>query len=40
VKWQAQISVDGKRCRIGYYDNEKENAIDYARAVFKFKYNE
>eukprot|EP00984_Skeletonema_dohrnii_P000070 scaffold23_cov101-Skeletonema_dohrnii-CCMP3373.AAC.5 len=36
-KWQAQISIDGKRQCIGYYDNEEEAAADYARAVFKYK---
>jgi hypothetical protein len=36
-KWKAQISVDGKRHYIGYYDNEEEAAIDHARAVSKYK---
>eukprot|EP00985_Skeletonema_marinoi_P014016 scaffold7020_cov141-Skeletonema_marinoi.AAC.11 len=36
-KWQAQISIDGKQRRIGYYENEEEAAADYARAVFKYK---
>jgi len=29
--------MDGKRHYIGYYENEEEAAIDYARAVFKYK---
>jgi hypothetical protein len=33
----AHISVDGKQHLIGYNDNEEEAAIDYARAVFKYK---
>eukprot|EP00984_Skeletonema_dohrnii_P017348 scaffold7875_cov71-Skeletonema_dohrnii-CCMP3373.AAC.1 len=36
-KWQAQIYIDGKDQRIGYYENEEEAAVDYARAVFKYK---
>ena len=36
-KWQAQINLDGKQRRIGYYDDENEAAVDYARAVFKYK---
>jgi hypothetical protein len=36
TKWQARISVDGNRHYIGYYDNEEEAAIDYARAVSKY----
>ena len=37
-KWRAQIGIDGKlRSHIGYYDNEEEAAIDYARAVFKYR---
>eukprot|EP00984_Skeletonema_dohrnii_P005687 scaffold2005_cov115-Skeletonema_dohrnii-CCMP3373.AAC.8 len=36
-KWQVQISIDGKKRHIGYYENEEEAAIDYARAVFKYK---
>ena len=36
-KWCAKISVDGKQHTIGYYENEEEAAIDYARAVFKYK---
>jgi len=38
-KWQAKIYIDGKDQRIGYYDyeNEEEAAVDYARAVFKYK---
>jgi len=36
-KWRAQIMIDGKSHSIGYYDNEEEAAIDYARAVFKYK---
>ncbi|KAK1739935.1 putative AP2/ERF family transcription factor family protein [Skeletonema marinoi] len=36
-KWQAQISIAGKSRFIGYYVNEEEAAVDYARTVFKFK---
>jgi hypothetical protein len=36
-KWKAQISFDGKQHYIGYYDNEEEAAIDYARAVSKYR---
>ena len=36
-KWIAQIKIEGKQRRIGYYDNEEEAAVDYARAVFKYK---
>eukprot|EP00985_Skeletonema_marinoi_P030621 scaffold32934_cov175-Skeletonema_marinoi.AAC.5 len=36
-KWQAQIMIDGKQRHIGCYENEEEAAVDYARAVFKFK---
>jgi hypothetical protein len=35
-RWQSKISIDGKQHLIGYYDNEEEAAIDYARAVFKY----
>ena len=36
-KWEASIMVDGKQQYIGYYENEEEAAIDYARAVLKYK---
>eukprot|EP00984_Skeletonema_dohrnii_P007063 scaffold2524_cov86-Skeletonema_dohrnii-CCMP3373.AAC.4 len=36
-KWKAQISIGGKERYIGCYENEKEAAVDYARAVFKYK---
>ena len=36
-KWHAQISFDGKNHTIGYYEDEEEAAVDYARAVFKCK---
>ena len=36
-KWQAQIQIDGKNHYIGLYENEEEAAINYARAVFKYK---
>ena len=36
-KWQARIRLEGKPRYIGYYKNEEEAAIDYARAVFKYK---
>eukprot|EP00985_Skeletonema_marinoi_P030622 scaffold32934_cov175-Skeletonema_marinoi.AAC.6 len=36
-KWHAQIMIAGKSLFIGYYDNDEEAAVDYARAVFKFK---
>eukprot|EP00984_Skeletonema_dohrnii_P010273 scaffold3999_cov138-Skeletonema_dohrnii-CCMP3373.AAC.8 len=36
-QWHAQITVEGKQCQIGSYDNEEEAAVDYARALFKHK---
>eukprot|EP00986_Skeletonema_menzelii_P007147 scaffold2777_cov119-Skeletonema_menzelii.AAC.1 len=36
-KWYAQIFIDGKKRSFGYYENEEEAAVDYARAVFKYK---
>jgi hypothetical protein len=36
IKWRAIISIEGKLHAIGYYDNEEEAAIDYARAVSKY----
>ena len=36
-KWMARIMIDGKERSIGYYENEEEAAIDYARALFKYK---
>ena len=38
-KWGAQIRIKGKQRqqRIGWYENEKEAAIDYARAVLKYR---
>ena len=36
-RWEAQIVLDGKLHHIGCYDEEKEAAVDYARAVFKYK---
>jgi hypothetical protein len=35
-KWQARMTIDGKRQSIGVYENEEEAAIDYARAMFKY----
>ncbi len=35
--WKAQISIHGKDRHIGCYDKEEEAAVDYARAVFKYK---
>ena len=35
-KWHATITVKGKQRHIGYYDDEEEAAVDYARAVFKY----
>eukprot|EP00975_Prorocentrum_lima_P012562 2663693-Prorocentrum_lima.AAC.1 len=29
--------IDGKQHCIGFYDNEEEAAVDYARAVFKYR---
>ena len=37
-KWQAQIVLDGKKHSIGCYDNEEEAAVDYARAVHKYRH--
>ena len=36
-KWKTQIMIDGKRHYIGLYANEEQAAVDYARAVFKYK---
>ena len=36
-KWHAQIMIAGKSLFIGYYDNEEAAAVDYARAVFRYK---
>eukprot|EP00984_Skeletonema_dohrnii_P025863 scaffold15073_cov110-Skeletonema_dohrnii-CCMP3373.AAC.1 len=36
-KWTAQITIEGKQRAIGSYENEEAAAIDYARAVFKYK---
>ena len=36
-KWRAKIRIDGKQRCIGYYDTDKEAAVDYARAVFKYE---
>ena len=36
-KWQAQIAIEGKQTSIGCYENEEEAAVDYARAVLKYK---
>jgi hypothetical protein len=36
-KWQSQILIEGEKCYIGYYESEVAAAIDYARAVFKYK---
>ncbi len=36
-KWKAEIWIDGKNRHIGYYENEEEAAVDYARAKFKYK---
>jgi len=36
-KWQAQIMIEGKQRVIGYYSDEMEAAVDYARALFKYK---
>jgi len=36
-KWQAQIEIEGKTRHIGVYENEEEAAIDFARAVLKYK---
>ena len=35
--WRAEITIDGKKRHVGYYDNEEDAAADYARAVFKYK---
>ena len=34
-KWLAQIKIEGKIHHIGYYENEEEAGIDFARALFK-----
>ena len=34
-KWKAQIKFKGKLRHLGYYDNDYDAAIDYARALFK-----
>lgn len=36
-KWQARIRIGGKKRTIGDYDDKEEAAVDYARAVYKYK---
>ena len=36
-KWRAEIRIDGKQRHIGLYEEEEKAAIDYARAVLKYK---
>ena len=36
-KWQARISINGTQHFIGCYNDEEDAAVDYARAVFKYK---
>jgi len=36
-KWQAQIEIDGKQHCIGYYGDEEEAVVDYARALLKYR---
>ena len=36
-KWKVEINIDGKQRHIGYYESEEKAAIDYARAVFKYR---
>jgi hypothetical protein len=36
-KWQTQISIEGKVRRVGVYENEEDAAVDFARAVLKYK---
>ena len=36
-KWRARICIEGKHRYVGSYENEEEAAVDYARAVFKYK---
>ena len=36
-KWMARIRIDGKKRHIGYYVNDEEAAVDYARAAFKYR---
>jgi len=36
-KWKSQIMVDGRVRSIGYYDEEEDAAISYAKAAFKYK---
>jgi len=36
-KWKAQIKIEGKVRRIGSYENEEEAAVDYARALHKYR---
>ena len=35
-KWHARIKIDKKLRSIGYYENEEEAGIDFARALFKY----
>ena len=36
-KWISKIQIDGKYRYIGCYEKEEEAAVDYARALFKYK---
>ena len=35
--WQASITIEGNQRHIGCYEDEEEAAIDYARAVVKYR---
>ena len=37
MKWRAKINIDGILRNIGIYDDEEVAAVDYARAVFKYR---
>lgn len=36
-RWMAQIHLSGQAVKVGYYHNEEAAAVDYARALFKYK---
>ena len=36
-RWMAQIHLSGQAVKIGYYHNEEAAAVDYARALFKYR---
>ena len=36
-RWFSQITVEGKQFHIGFYESDEKAAVDYARALLKYK---